>query len=141
MPEATVDDTITISTLQFGDIEVPKNLIFRLKDGMLGFEQLKNFVLISDEDTAPFKWMLSVESPEIGFPMLSPWHIDLGYNPGKQYMREDKVLLVVVTLENDKGVMTANMKAPVVFDAKKQTAEQVILHSDKYKTDYEIRTK
>ncbi len=141
MPEATIEDKITISTLQFGDIEIPRNLIFSLKDGMLGFEQLKDFVLISDEDTVPFKWMLSVDRPEIGFPMLSPWHIDLGYNPGNQYMRDDKVLLVVVTLENDKGIMTANMKAPVVFDATKQTAEQVILHSDKYKTDYEIRTK
>ena len=35
-----------LSTLQFGDIEFTDDLLIKFSDGILGFENLKSFVLI-----------------------------------------------------------------------------------------------
>ncbi|MFW5663186.1 MAG: flagellar assembly protein FliW, partial [Bacteroidota bacterium] len=74
-----------IKTLHFGEIDVESQYIFNFPEGLLGFENLREFVLISEEETVPFKWLINLEEPEIGFPLLSPWHIDLTYNPGRLF--------------------------------------------------------
>ena len=130
-----------ITTLQFGEIEIEEKHIFNFDYGMLGFEDLREFVLISDEETVPFRWLISVENPEIGFPVLSPWHIDLTYNPGRDFNIDREVIFVVITLEDGKGHMSANMKAPVVLDVVDQTGRQVILPTDKYLPNYIIPSK
>ncbi len=131
--------TRTIKTLQFGEISVEDDYIFTFEEGMLGFENLKDFVLITEEETVPFKWLVSVVSPEIGFPLLSPWHLDIEYDPGKEFNLEREVLFVIVTLGGkDKGI-SANMKAPIVLDTKTQKGKQVILPSDRYSTSYAVK--
>ncbi|MCX8054374.1 MAG: flagellar assembly protein FliW [Ignavibacteria bacterium] len=130
-----------IKTNYFGELEIDDEYIFKFKDGMLGFEDLHDYVLISEESTAPFKWLISVDEPEIGFPLLSPWHIDVYYDPGIKYDLEKQVLFVVITLEDENGEMSANMKAPVIFNIEEQTGKQIILPSDKYSTNYVIAKK
>jgi len=130
-----------ITTQQFGEIEVEPEFIFNFENGLLGFEHLREFVLITDDETAPFKWLISIEEPLIGFPLLSPWHIDLSYNPGKDIDLEIEVILVVVTLEDEKGRLTANMKAPVILNIDEQSGRQIILPSDKYSPTFIISRK
>lgn len=136
-----MSQTKKIKTLHFGEVEVENKHIFNFPEGMLGFDDLKSYVLISEESTVPFKWLISLEQPTIGFPLLSPWHIDLFYEPGIKYDMDTQVLFVVVTLEDEDGEMSANMKAPVMFDIEKQTGEQIILPSDKYSTNHIIQRK
>lgn len=128
-----------ITTLHFGELTIEPQHIFRFDDGLLGFEQLKEFVLISEEETLPFRWLISLESPEIGFPLLSPWYLDQSYDPGRDFDIERQVIFVVITLEDEKGLMTANMKAPVILDVKRQSGIQVILPTDKYSPTYVIQ--
>jgi len=127
-----------ISTFQFGEIEVEEKHIFYFDHGLLGFDELREFVLISEEQTNPFKWLISLEESEIGFPLLSPWHINLEYDPRLDLDYDNEVVMVVITLENEKGMMTANMKAPIIFDVKDQKAKQIILPSDKYSPSHII---
>ncbi len=127
-----------IRTSQFGEIEVEQRHIFTFETGLLGFETLQHFVLIAEEETLPFKWLISIDQPEIGFPLLSPWHIDLTYNPGKKFNLDRKVLFVVVTLENSRGLMTANMKAPIILDVVDQSGLQTVLPKDRYSPDFVI---
>jgi flagellar assembly factor FliW len=128
-----------IKTLQFGELDIEQSHIFNFPNGLLGFEDLREFVLISEEETVPFKWLICVEKPEIGFPLLSPWHIDLTYEPGNDFNLQREVILCVITLEDEKGLMTANMKAPVILDVIEQTGKQIILPSDKYIPNYIIQ--
>jgi len=130
-----------IKTLQFGVLEIEPHHIFYFENGILGFEDLHEFVLIADEDTLPFKWLISIEKPEIGFPLLSPWHLDLMYDPGPEFDLEKQVLMVIVTLEDENKQMTANMKAPIVFDVENQKGWQTILMNDKYSTNFVIPKK
>lgn len=128
----------TIRTIQFGEFEVSENHIFYFENGVLGFEELREFVLISEEETAPFKWLISIDVPDIGFPCLSPWHVDFTYNPGKEFDLENEVMLTIITLDDGNGRMTANLKAPIVLDVKQQKGKQVILPSDRYSPNFVI---
>ena len=132
MDNKNKNESRLVNTIQFGELMIESQHIFSFEEGVLGFEDLHEFVLISEEETVPFKWLISIEKPEIGFPLLSPWHIDLTYEPGNQFNLDTSVLMVVITLEDEKGLMTANMKAPIVLDADSRVGKQVILSSDKY---------
>jgi flagellar assembly factor FliW len=132
---------INLRTAQFGEIEFEEKYVFYFEDGILGFEDLRKFVLISDDDTIPFKWMISIEEPNIGFPLLNPWLLDANYSPNKSLSFENEAILVVITLGGEIGSMTANMKAPIIMDLEEQTGRQIILPSDKYSTSHLIRGK
>lgn len=134
----SMDAVRIISSQQFGEIEVEQRHIFHFENGLLGFEFLREFILISDEDTEPFKWLISLEQPDIGFPLLSPWHIDINYDPGTDINLDEQVLMVVITLEDENGSMTANLKAPIILNVANQAGEQIILPKDKYLPDYVI---
>ncbi len=128
--------TQIIRTAQFGEINVEPHHIFIFENGLLGFEDLRRFILISEEETEPFKWLISLDMPEIGFPLLSPFHIDFDYDLGKDIDFERFVVFVIITLEDENGKMTANLKAPVILDAELQKGEQIILPKDKYLPDF-----
>ena len=140
MPENTDRKIRTILTSQFGELEIEPKYIFHFEEGLLGFEDLREFVLITDEETIPFKWLISIEYPDIGFPLLNPWLIDNGYSPNKNFNPDKEAVLVVITLGTDKGLMTANMKAPIILDIEKQIGKQVILPTDKYSTFQVLKT-
>lgn len=127
-----------IRTIHFGEITVEPHHVFYFTDGMLGFGDLHEYVLISEESTTPFKWLISLDAPEIGFPLLSPWHVDLFFEPGFNYDMNSQVLFVVVTLEDENGDMSANMKAPVILNVESQSGKQVILPGERFSTGYVI---
>jgi len=127
-----------IATLHFGEIEVEDEHIVHFDDGILGFENLKDYVLIVDDETVPFKWLVSLDSPDIGFPLLSPWLVEIEYNPGNDYNFDIEAFFVVVTLEDEDGKMTANLKAPIIINIQDKTGRQIILSTDKYPTNQVI---
>ena len=123
-----------IKTAHFGELEVKDNNVFSFPDGLLGFEDLNDYVLVSHEDTAPLKWLISVDEPNIGFPLISPFIIDLAYQPGKKINLEKDAVFVVVTLGNKNREMTANMKAPIVLQVETRVGRQIVMSSEKYST-------
>lgn len=138
MSDEVKNETRKVVTDQFGTLEVEERFIFNFPNGLFGFETLREFVMIHQEETAPFRWLISLEEPSIGFPLLSPWHVDLSYKPSSDIDLDVEVIMVVITLEDENGLMTANMKAPVVFNVGEKSGRQVILPSDKYSTNYVI---
>jgi Uncharacterized protein conserved in bacteria len=132
------NNVITINTHQFGEITIDIANIFLFPNGLLGFEELKKFILISDEETEPFKWLISVEEPSIGFPIISPFYIDFDYNIGKEIDLENNVLFVVVTLQDENKNISANLKAPIILNLQKMTGEQFLIPFEKYSTSHII---
>ncbi len=126
-----------IITPNFGELLVQNDYVFRFENGILGFEDLKDYILVSDEDTEPFKWLIAIEAPEIGFPILSPFFIDQTYKYGRDYEGEENVPFVIITLGG--GDITANLKAPVILNVETQKGEQVILPSEKYSPNHILK--
>ena len=132
-------EKIILQTQDFGELEIEKEHIFHFENGILGFDTLHEFVLISDESTEPLKWLISVDDPGIGFPLISPWHIDLGYEPGRDFDPETEVAMAVVTLGHEEGALSVNLKAPVLFDIEHNLGRQIILPTDKYSPTHIIK--
>ena len=134
-------DVINITTIHFGDLEIPKNNLLEFEEGILGFEELKRFVIISEEETEPFKWLLSIDEPNIGFPIIDPWLLDINYSPGKGFKLEEEALFTIITLGKADQNMTANLKAPIVINIKNNKGKQVILPNDKYSPTFIVSKK
>lgn len=127
-----------LQTYQFGEILVERDHIFTFAEGLFGFEDYHNFVLISEESTEPLNWLLSVDDPSIGFPVLNPLLLDSTYRVPDNLLDADTAIFVIVTLANKDGGMSANMKAPVFLHVATQQGKQVILSTERYSPEYII---
>jgi len=125
-----------ITTILFGELEIKKKNMFSFSEGLFGYENLREFVLVSDEENKPFKWLQSIEKPEFSFLLINPLSVDNSYSPCKDFDFEKSAILVVVTIDSEKKQLIANMKAPVILDMDEQKGEQMIIASDKYSVSY-----
>jgi len=134
-----INEPQIINTSNFGEIEILPENIFYFENGILGFEMLNNFILITDDDIVPFKWLLSVEEPAIMFPVISPWLVETDYIDEGKFDAEKEVLFSIVTLNDDEGNTTVNLKAPIILNSEELTGEQIILPYEKYSVNHIIQ--
>ena len=136
-----------VSTTRFGDIDVDKSRVIRMKGGMLGFEPLGKYVLLTQDEKTPFWWFQSVEDGSVAFVVINSFAIKPDYKPVisdaeanllEIASSEDAVLFSVVTIRSDPFAVTANLRAPVMINAKKMLAKQVILVDPDYPVQYPI---
>jgi len=138
---------VVIKTRDFGYVEVNQEDILVFNEGVPGFENLHRYVLLSHKDIAKnILWMQSVDEAEICFIVISPTELLPDYNPllPQEVVRELKIsstddfrLLVIATIpENNIKNMSLNLKSPIVINAKKGLAKQVILQTDEYPLRY-----
>ena len=136
-----------ITTSRFGEIDIPEDIIIEMKKPVLGFEELKNYVIIELDDFEPFKWLQSIENPEVAFVIVNPLLFYPGYtvevNP-----REIEELLVadpadvhtyaVVTIPQDYTRMTANLQGPLLINTKTMLGKQLVLVNSRYKIKHRL---
>ena len=59
-------------TSRFGEIGFEEKDILFLPKGILGFSQLSKYVIIEKSEYDPFKWLQSVEDPDVAFVIVNP---------------------------------------------------------------------
>lgn len=121
-----------LTTRQFGEIEFSPNKILKFHDGILGFEELKDFLLIKADEEF-FFWLTSVDKPEIVFPLIGINLIDSKYPK-----RENNESFGIVKLDKEPTKITVNLKAPVYINQDKKNGMQIILDDDKYSVNYNL---
>ncbi len=127
-----------IVTKQFGELEFTEDLLIHFEKGIIGFENCHRFLIIDDEDYEPFRWLISVEEKEIGFPVLNPFLVvpefgkELPNSLVERIFSSDELvdIFCVVTLNGEGGKVTINLKSPIIIDYDSKTGEQLILTSD-----------
>ena len=65
-----------IKTRYFGEIDVDDQKIITFDNGLIGFEYLKKFTLIynnESESSGTVTWLQSLDEPMVAFPALSPF--------------------------------------------------------------------
>lgn len=138
---------IKVKTTRFGDIEIDQKDMITLPAGIIGFPELKQYVLLDHDQESPFKWLQSLEDGSIAFVMINPLLFKPDYlvevNEGEVAdldieSEEDAVVSVIITMPSDPQKMTANLKAPVIFNLKNRKGRQVILNNSEYTTRHNI---
>lgn len=130
---------MTIQTSRFGQVPITEDSILDFTEGLLGFGQLRRFVLLDDPNDEIFAWLQSCENPDVAFPILEPeffissYPIELSKTDlealGTQ-TQQDLRLLTIITIPVDPTQMTANLKAPIVVNSKSRIARQCVLQDN-----------
>jgi flagellar assembly factor FliW len=130
---------VNIHTSRFGLVSITSDDVIHFPEGLLGFNELRRFVLLDDPSDEIFAWLQSCEEPGIAFPLLEPELFTNGYSV--QLTKHDMEILglasregarcfSVITIPQDPTQMTANLKAPIVINVAKRTARQCVLQDN-----------
>lgn len=137
-----------ITTKLFKEIEVDEDKLINFPQGIIGFPELKDFLLIHDSDSeGGIRWMQSIQEPAFAMPVIDPLIVMPDYNPcieddlltplGK--MTDDNTLvLVTITVPHEIEKMTVNLKAPIIINGENRKANQIIAEDDRYVVKFPI---
>ena len=132
---------VNLSTNNFGNLSIEKENIITFEQGLLGFEELKQFAIIDVEECLPFEWLVSVEDADIAFPIINPTLFFSDYKPSLP--KDDLVLLdikkeidveifCIVMLGKKPEDVTLNLKGPILINMKNKMGKQIVLTEDFY---------
>lgn len=130
---------MVIQTSRFGRVEFNQDDVLSFPEGLLGFADLRKFVLLDDPSDEIFAWLQSCESPAIAFPVLEPELFSENYkiNLTKGDLESLKLssiqgarFFTIVTIPEDPTQMTANLKAPIIVNVKERQARQCVLQDN-----------
>jgi flagellar assembly factor FliW len=125
---------------RFGEIEYDPKGVLHCPQGLIGFEQLRDFVVMPNEKDGPLFWIQSVEDEHIALVLTDPTNFFPTYmvepeaheRVALNMSAEDRChALVVVTVHPDRNV-TMNLAAPILFAPQSNRAIQVILENSGY---------
>ena len=138
---------IKVKTSRFSEIEVDENDVITLPSGLIGFPELKKYILLDHDKESPFKWLQSLDDGAIAFVLINPLLFKPDYTVEVTEAEvsdlsleneEDAVISVIITMPSNPQNMTANLKAPLVFNLKNRFGKQIILNSSEYTTRHNI---
>ncbi len=127
---------------RFGEIEFDPEKTIHFPQGMIGFEDLRKFVVIPAKKPGPLFWIQSIEDPAVAFVVSDPTQFFLDYQVAPDRLEREKLqlgeadecfILSVVTIHPDRTV-TFNLAAPVLYAPATNRALQVILENGRYST-------
>ncbi len=116
---------------QFGELEFDNDHVLTFPQGIIGFEDCRRFILINDEDSQPFRWLVSIEDEDLSFPLLNPQLLVPNYQAGDR-QKENSTVLVVATLNKEIENSTVNLRSPVIIMNESRTGKQIILEEEAY---------
>ena len=134
-----------IETTRFGHVQIDESLIITIPEGILGFKDLKRFIILDHFDKeSPFKWLQSIEDLSLAFVITDPLIFVPDY---KAKIPKDElvsielseagnaIIVVIVNINRDHSEITINLQGPLVINPEKKLAKQCILRTD----DYDVR--
>ncbi len=138
-----------ISTLKFGELDVPETKIITMVKPILGFENLRRYVIVEREDSEPFLWFQSADDPGVVFIIVNPLYFYPEYrievNPKEvEELRINDVkaveTYVIVTIPGDPSRMTANLQGPVLINTESRLAKQLVMAGSEYGVKHYLLT-
>ena len=136
-----------ILTRDFGKVNIDEDKIIEFPDGIPGFKDEKEFVLLPLDEDSLFVIMQSVNTPELAFITIEPRNIIKDYEfviseKTEELLQiegiEDIILLNIVNIKDKLQDMTINLAAPLVININKNLGKQIILDDSKYPVKFKL---
>lgn len=116
-------------------------------EGLVGCPEWQHFALDRSADLAPLVLLVSTEHAGLALPAISPWLVKLDYAP--QLSEADRAALqsqadadlewlVVLNIQSDPPLMTANLLGPLVINRRTGLARQVVLSVSGYSAAHPV---
>jgi flagellar assembly factor FliW len=139
---------MTLEGTRFGTINYTQEDVVLFKEGLIGFWDLKEYVLITTKEGSMFRWLQSLEQPKLAFLVADPNAFMDEYSPEINQIQADELglkpetshlVLVTTTIPTGKpNEARANLAAPIVINLETNCAKQVVLEDAAYTIRYPI---
>ena len=138
-----------IKTKYQGDIEITQDQIISFPQGILGFEEHKDFIIVSIEGNSYFKFLQNIHHEYISFLVINPWDFYEDYDIELSDKKLKKVNIYpknnneieiynIVTMGKSLQSSTANLLAPIVINTRDRLGKQFILENSPYSTRHRL---
>ena len=130
----------------FGDIEVEREEVITVPEGVLGFPNSKRYIILDHSESSPFKWFQSLDEPGLSFIIINPLLFEPDYRVQmdrkeisilEPFESDGLLIMAIVTIQESKEI-TANLQGPLVINPKNQLAKQIVLADGGYTTRHSI---
>ena len=122
-----------ISTTRFGNVTIEAEDILLFPHGLLGFEDCQHWVLLADAENPAVGWLQSIAQPTLAMAVVSPRRFVPGYHLrvaraelAPLHLGQEDRAYVLTLVSNHEGVLTANLKAPIVINLHRRLGRQVV---------------
>jgi len=125
-----------VESVRFGTVEVADDRVVHFVRPIVGFDELGDYGLIDDPTTAPVLWLQSLDAPDVLFPLVDLALVAGGYTVDLDdeavaalgvERAEEARLLGILTLSQEPSAVSVNLRAPIVLNARRATALQLVL--------------
>jgi flagellar assembly factor FliW len=126
----------TLESRRFGTVRVTEEAVVRFPEGLPGFEELREFLLLSPPELEPVQFLVSCGDPEISFPILPASLCLEGYAPELESSTLQALevpeasapaMYAILTFHHECDRVTANLRAPVLINSSARLGRQVTL--------------
>lgn len=140
---------MTVQTRLFGNIEIEEKKIIDFSNGLIGFDNLKKFMIIHDSETVNAKilWLQSLDEASVALPVIDPLLIKEDYNPTVEdelfknigeIVEDELLVLTTLTVPSELTAITTNLKAPIIINPATMKGCQIIVENEEYPVKYPI---
>lgn len=139
--------TMIVSTTSFGELEIEPSEIYEFPQGIPGFEEYHQYIIVQPDVEMQFCYLQSVEESGLALLICNPFLFFKDYDfqlpdTNLQELRvlEEKDLVVwsVVTINWQSNEATMNLLAPIVVNIREKRGKQIILHDSDYRTKHNL---
>lgn len=126
-----------IPSEKLGELEIDESSIINFVSPIIGFEQIKQYVIVKLSQNDKFSWLQSVDNESVTFPITVPQAFDIDYtfeiDDNNQKLlnlnnANDLLTFNIVTIPlNRPEDATINLLAPIVVNIKENKGAQIIL--------------
>lgn len=133
----------TIQT-RFGEVEYDPSHVIHFPEGLIGLDQLKNFLVMPNQKQGPLFWIQSVDDPAFAFVVTDPTNFFLDYLVIPDENERQKLgigengtcfVLAIVSVSQEREI-SLNLSGPILYAPETKKGLQVILDDPRY----DIRT-
>lgn len=132
---------------EFGEFNINENDIIHFENGLYGFEDVHEYVLINHDDHGAIMTLQPVQGSVPQFVLLDPFTVVHSYAPrlskadlklcGGLEGEELKYLVIAVVKENYLETVV-NLKSPIVLNPITHNARQVIVENEDYSMQHPV---
>jgi flagellar assembly factor FliW len=128
---------MNITTTRFGRLDIDEGEVLTFVDGLIGMEDCRRWVLLSDAHNESLAWLQSLDRAEVALAVVSPRRFVPGYQVRVARreiqplgLRDANDAQVLVIISHASGALALNLKAPLVIHLEERLGRQIVARDD-----------
>lgn len=121
--------------------------VIRFEEGLYGFQTVKDYVLLQEDDTGTIWSLQAADGPVPSFIVLNPYTVIGDYSPVLPVSdyealgsppESDLCFLVIAVIAEQPENTVVNLKSPIVINVKARKGKQIIMEESDYPVRYRL---